>query len=409
MKKFLIKSICCLLLIGSPFQASYAMDEKFTLQQELKNEINVPVTQGGYVAAATRLNLFKTLISQNPNMTMSTKVNASHILWPLYSKDKAFIEKEIKKRTNPETLQKALRYIDEKIQDLGWNQQMSLLDLNFIGMLWVQILSASPESYEHAKPSDIPQYNHLTEKDFLNFLTPAYLDTMFQKYETFKETGSEKDSALLGYLHDLINSHVFCLPHISPTGSFPLKLMMESWGFFTNPQETSAAHLDFVAVPTNPVNNFDYAIDFPPLWVWTHDIIHASKYNFPDKNDAKAYTLKTAKMLKAINKSGFTQEQLATIAIAFFHTFHEKSSPVYDMEDRIETLRFQLSKKIDSEITPGERFDSLEQYKNLVDGIEKVLRPKIEGDTLIDKYKSYLKLYLAGLELLEKFAHIYDN
>ena len=373
----------------------------------LKKQTSVPTNKQGQVMAETRLNLLKEIITQFPDLTVNTKVPSSDTLWPLYETDLAFIKGSMQNRSNKKAIIEALDYLDSKVRGFGWNEQMCLTDLNLIGLLWVQILSTSDESLINAfEKNDVIDRSQETKDYFLKYLTTDYMDEAFICYlnnSIFSSTN---------YIKQIQDSHNLYLPHVSPTGSLPLAILRKAWGFYGNSNKEKAYHLNFAAVATNPTVNFDYAIELPPIDSWSHDLIHASKYDPYFQDLSEKIALGTAKLFEEIEKNYNSFETLHSIHIAFFHLFHEKPRPVLELVDLAE---FQAKKikgiitKIDekTDITDS-FFNSEQQFKVLVGSTERILKKSLKGETLLEKYKSYLELYLEGLSILEKYGNIYD-
>jgi hypothetical protein len=278
---------------------------------------------------------------------------------------------------------------------------MSISDLNLIGKIWVLLLSSAPESHGHALEDDygsnifrgdegFSEVTECLENDFIN----RYFDEYFAK----------------NYQYTWIKSHGFVMPHVTPTGSCPLSVMKQSWGFWTTEGSNTASYIDFFAVPTNVVVNFDYSIDYPPCDVWEHDRVHANKYRSRSKDIALCQAQGMAKMLSAMKHSELTSLDHKKIDLAFFQVFHESQQPLENVANRIDFRKGRALESIESDITPKPNsFNSLEQYQTCVGSTERTFGIQLPGETLIEKYRSYLKLQLEGLELMEPFAHYYDD
>lgn len=365
----------------------------------------IPITKQKYVSAKSKLHLLQDILKKHPNLTINTQIPSTDTIWQLYEQDKYFIEKSIQNRSNKENIYKAIKRIHDKAIEAGWNSKMSISDYNLIGQFWVNLLSSSPESQIHALYDKQGKKNTF-RGNFTSFSvsTVNLLDMNFQSYLKNIDTITKPWQ----------RSHGFLMPHVSPTGSVPLSVMQESWGFFTQDGTNKACYVDFLAVPTNPVVNFDYLVDYPPCDAWTHDLWHvrdSRSGSHHDLNRAQILNLaqKTANMLSAIRQATLTPLDTQSINIAFFHAFHEADRPVTNLTHRIKVLISNQGTKLNFKILPSIYFDSLEQYKIYVGSTERMLGYKLEGDTFIDKYRSYLKISIKGLSLLKEFAHHYDD
>ncbi|MBP6950639.1 MAG: hypothetical protein KA112_00895 [Alphaproteobacteria bacterium] len=363
---------------------------------------SMPTAEEGYVEAKTRLCILKEVLKINPDMTINTRVPSADLLWPLYQTDKSFIEKSIVSRSNNDMIQDSINYLHGIALKAKWNSSMSISDLNWIGKVWVYLLSTSPESQKHALANEYGE-NILRGPEGINelmkYLKQHNIDQNFQEYV-------ESDSR-----NTWRKSHGFVMPIISPTGAFPLSVLRESWSFFRQDGHQIATYLDFSAVPTDALVNFDYGIAFPPCDAWTHDNIHWKKYRFLEQDDALANAKQMATMLQNLENARLDISELNRFDIAFFHVFHESQVPLpldYLLY-RIDTLKLWAKRATNSEIIPvPNSFNSVEQYKNLVDSTE-FLGIHLEGEDLIEKYRSYLKILLEGLGILETFACTIDE
>lgn len=70
-----------------------------------------------------------------------------------------------------------------------------------------------------------------------------------------------------------------------------------------------ASYLDFLAVPTNPVANFDYIRKAPPYDAWMHDQGHIAKSRSGSMAIAHNHAQKSAQILLAIRNSNLSIEE----------------------------------------------------------------------------------------------------
>lgn len=365
----------------------------------------IPATQQGYVSAKTKLHLVQDIIKQYPNLTINTQIPSADNLWLLYEQDKNFIEKSIERRSNKEKIQKSIKHIHNRALEAGWNSKMSISDFNLIAQFWVSLLSSSSESQVHAlydlkrKKNIFWNANFTTRSELTNYLYTALIDMDFNYYLKSNDIITKPWQ----------RSHGFMIPHISPKGSVPLPVMQEAWGFFTEEGTNKASYIDFLAVPTNPVVNFDYVIDFPPYDAWQHDLAHAKDNRSGKREQILNLAQKTGNLLSAIHNATLSYSENQSINIAFFHVFHEPGSPIRNLKDRIDVLESKNETKLKSQIIPSIYFESIEQYRLYVESTERMLGRKLDGDTLIDKYRSYINITLEGLRLLKEFSPHYDE
>lgn len=359
---------------------------------------SIPTAEEGYVEEKTRLCILKELLKINPEMTINTPVPSADLLWPLYQADKSFIEKKIVGRSNKEAIQNSISYLHEIALKAGWDKNMSISDLNWIGMVWVHLLSSSTESQEHALADEYGK-NILRGSEGINelmkYLEQQNIDKSFQKYLDADPSNT------------WMKSHGFVMPIISPTGAFSLSVMRQSWSFFRQHGSQVATYLDFLAVPTDALVNFDYGRDYPPCDAWNHDDVHRKKYRSFCKDEALASAKQIAILLQNLEIARLDIRELHKFDIAFFHVFHESKDPLWldDIRYRIGVKKDWAIKTINSQIIPiPNSFYSVEQYKSYVDATE-LLGIPLEGEDLIEKYRSYLKILLEGLDLLEKYVH----
>jgi hypothetical protein len=359
---------------------------------------NILTTKEGYVEAKTRLCILRELLKTNPEMTINTRVPSPGLLWPLYQADKLFIEDRIVGRSNKEAIQNSITYLHGIALKAGWDKNMSISDLNWIGKVWVHLLSSAPESQTHALASEHKENTFRGPEgiaELMKYLEQQNIDQDFQEYP---------DS---NYSNNWMKSHGFIMPLISPTGVFPLSAMRESWSFFRQDGSQVATYLDFLAVPTDALVDFDYAKGYPPCDAWNHDATHVGKFRFTFEDHALASAKQMATMLQNLENARLDISEINKFDIAFFHVFHESQVALsldYILY-RINTKKDWTSETINSEIIPiPNSFHSVEQYQSYVDATE-LLGIHLEGEDLIEKYRSYLKILLEGLDLLEKFVH----
>lgn len=359
---------------------------------------SIPTAKEGYVEAKTRLCILRELLKTNPEMTINTRVPSPDLLWPLYQADKLFIEERIVGRSNKEAIRNSMAYLHGIALKAGWDKNMSISDLNWIGKVWVHLLSSAPESQKHALEDEYKKNTFRGPEgiaELMKYLEQQNIDQDFQEY---------LDS---DFSNTWMKSHGFIMPLISPTGAFPLSTMRESWSFFRQDGSQVATYLDFLAVPTDALANFDYGRDYPPCDAWNHDNFHLGKYRFTFEDHALASAKQMATMFQNLENARLDISELNKFDIAFFHVFHESqvSLSLDYILYRIHTKKDWASEIINSEIIPiPNSFHSVEQYQSYVDATE-LLGIHLEGEDLIEKYRSYLKILLEGLDLLEKFVH----
>jgi hypothetical protein len=345
----------------------------------------------GHVSGETRFGALKTLLTENPEMTIHTRVPSSGLLWNLYELDKSYIEKSIQNRSNRASIQLSLDYISQLAIRENLNQSMSISDLNWIGRIWAYMLSSSPESQKNAAHTNMGPNAFRTDiSELLAYLDPANIEKSYKEHLS--------NTSHFGHWYP---SEGFAMPIISPDGAFSFSLLRKTWGFM-KPNGAAASYLDFYAVPTDVLVNFDYAIDHPPCDGWEHDDAHIHKYRPTAHIQACKIAEKAAKVSQKVDEADLNEDQLNKVDIAFFHVFHELYSPVFDPHSDIKELRNKILPKISGDIIPGIFFESLEHYNTLVKSAEH-LGFIFTGENIIDKHRGYLLILLEGLELLEKY------
>ncbi len=359
----------------------------------------IATEQDGHVEAETRLDILKEALKANPGMNIKTKISAD-ILWNLYEIDKNFIEKSVSDRSNKDAILKSMNHIHDVVVKAGWNKEMSFSDLNWIGRIWAYLLSSAPESQQYAVTDKYGKMMMRADAQELTaYLESSNIDISFNKHEEG------------GYSESWNRYKGFAMPVISPTGGFPLSAMRNAWAFFPKEGDEEATYLDFLAVPTDKLADFDYTRGHPPCDGWEHDRIHIGKY----RGEAAALPSAklSARMLQKLYEAKLTEAELNKFDIALFHVFHEEQQPLEkdSFSYRIGVVKNQAINKLNAkEIIPVENtFNSIEQYEGLVEGAESV-GLKLEGKDTIEKYRSYLKILLEGIAVMETYAQgIYDG
>ena len=258
---------------------------------------------------------------------------------------------------------------------------MSFSDYNYIGQAWSWILSDRTQRY---KP------------DHLDFLKREYdnASTIFKKYK--KLPG--------GPLHlNYIQVPGIVLPHVSYTGSVPILVLNEGFGFFMDEQLPRS--VGFLAVGTQAKLSFDYLQDQTCEETWYHDYEHldrAERFSPDGRWTQMPFALRTkniANLRKEIKKlanltkpTSYSQEELIRryqAELAFFDIFHESQQPMFTITEAL-NKRIAYAQENLERPEPSEGFNSIEQYGTYVHAAKSLNLP-IEGENLIEQYKSYSK------------------
>lgn len=205
------------------------------------------------------------------------------------------------------------------------------------------------------------------------------------------------------------NAPGIIIPHISRTGSVPIKIINEGWGFLTT---YGPKTIDFLAVGTNKEQNFDYFRDQPPYLNWHHDWEHSQRANRLDANHElhQLVAKKVTSLRKAMAERQADELQRNQTELAFFSLFHE-SQTYYDQE--ITTFLTFYIKTLQQELKEGveetdNSFGSIKQFETNVMGAKSLKLP-ITGETILDQQASFLQHLLKGYEILLSLADHYNG
>ncbi|MGB0934768.1 MAG: hypothetical protein ACPGXY_01735 [Alphaproteobacteria bacterium] len=349
----------------------------------------------GHVGAAARFELLKTVLTENPDMNYSTRVASENTLWPLYEADRDFILKATSGRANSGQIKSLLVHIDTVVKSENFHEMMSLLDLNLIGRIWVYVLSTTKESQKYIQID-------MHGENVLGFDRMKIVRKVSNTKKITKILEHRSKSFLKMCTPNMPKQYY--IPLVSPTGSFPLPLMRSAW-VFQHPGQETLTSLDFLAVATNVVADFDYVREMPPCDLWEHDAIHVRKCRPTTTYNNPEYNASIAVLNQSFEASQPSIEQNGLFNLAFFLVFHEPRSPTFDAEEKAEMLLYLATKKLKSESIQFtySGFQSKEQAESLINTAESV-GLKCPGKTLEEQYRAYLRHAQNSLELLRKFA-----
>jgi|GEM_PF-6017366 len=342
-----------------------------------------------FIKASERLENVKDLLAINPKLTMyDPTLDLLHI-W--YERDKAFILDNISERQNPNNIIQSMQTLDLFVRKYLW-QDLNFSHYNFIARTWCRILDqeiVQKDSISH----DLIYYS-------LAFMTVKNYKTLTPQIRT-------------DYKKFLFNNNLFfvkspsiIVPHISLTGSVPLKVINNAWGFNINDEDYYS--VTFIGIGTKLRLNYDAVRGASSQDNWFHDIAHAYlSRRFSPKHHLLNQNVSNFR--NSIMRDA-RPEHLGLIELAFFTIFHEFTdlhSCAEDLEKYISQLLFNFN----DNVTPSKFFpqnNTIEQYETNVLAA-KSLGLKVEGSDIIDQQKSFLNLLHKGLTLLLPYTKNYQG
>jgi hypothetical protein len=323
-----------------------------------------------------RIESIKNYYTQYPDITMTTKI--TNLYEEFYLKDYTFIQEQILKRENVETLKNHLDIVDEYVQ-MNYKNEMSFADLNFIARVWVNILSSNFHNLDY------------------------FLERYNLAFRTFNKHHYVPNNVDTGH-YTFIQSSGIVIPHVSETGIVPILELNEGFGFEHNNRTYS---IDFLAVATNQLSNFDYLIDQNSFDVWYHDFEHLSRAErlTSNKKSFQKRIKNIVNLRQEIKKINPT-ELYNQAELAFFKIFHESQQPMPLIKDKLLNKIKHLS-EIKDNIQPTEGFNSIEQYYSYVDAA-KDLNLECGDGNIIEQYKVFLDHLYEGYKILLDLADFHD-
>ena len=325
-----------------------------------------------------RVEAIKDCYTQCPEITMTTKVNG--LYQQFYLKDYAFVQEQISKRENTETLDDHLKILDQYVAK-NFKDNMSFADLNFIARIWVFILSNS-KNHPFDLNYYLARYNYALNMFNKHGYVPMNVDTA---HYTF------------------VQSSGIVIPHVSETGIVPVLEMNEGFGFEYNNRIYS---IDFLAVGTDQSLSFDYLTNQNNFDAWYHDFEHlmraermiSNKKKFQKRINNIATLRKEIKKIDSVESNNQAE-------LAFFKLFHESQESMHRIKNALAERIEYLQKKED--INPTDGFNSIEQYYSYV-GAAKDLGLECGNGDIIEQYKAFLDHLLKGYIILLGLADFHD-
>jgi hypothetical protein len=286
---------------------------------------------------------------------------------------------------------------------------MTFSDYNAIAIIWIEIFMAKVEEVGRLKDYCIGRFGE-HEANLKSY--ESYLKSIKDFGELSEAVRDERTSEgdvprwvpNFKFLPDnLIGAKGIVLPHVTTTGAVPILVMNEGFGF-GSPSGKDYGAVDFLAVSTAQQTSYDYLRGSTPYLSWFHDYEHyfrARRFDVSVKRMRNIAMLRTE--MKKLGEPTYAQAELA-----FFMIFHESQTNAVEIRPLLEKKTRHCTEVLSKEIVPNEGFDSIEQYETYIKSA-KSLGFSVEGESIVDQYRSFLGILIMGYNVLLELAHFHDR